>query len=222
MVAQALDVEAGESSVSSDSQDRGYSPSAGPIASYRQEYISPYDQGRFVSALADFSSSFPESSGTLINDPAQTVAPALQLMEARAEALRAIHGGLFSPGLLRSIIRFQSPRPPQARFIQLKRWEGYVEELTEDSFIARLVDSDDSSTSEAEAEILLSEVSDDDLELVVPGSVFYWTIGYRIEPAGQRWRASVIVFRRLPRITEHDVQAAIASAIETNQRIGWQ
>ena len=110
---------------------------------------------------------------------------------------------------------------PQPRFVALQRWEGYVEERTPDSFVARLVDVGDARAAEEEAEILLSEVSEDDLELVTPGAVFYWAIGYRDQPTGQRERVSTIRFRRLPGLTESDVQRARERAREIGKRVGW-
>jgi len=113
-----------------------------------------------------------------------------------------------------------SPRP-QPRFFPLQQWEGYVEEKTPDSFIARLVDLDHRGASEEEAEILLSEVAEDDLALVTPGAVFYWSIGYRDQPTGERERVSLVRFRRLPRLTVDDVQRARQDAIEMGRRVGW-
>ena len=49
-----------------------------------------------------------------------------------------------------------------------------------------------------EAEILKSEISDEDLSYIELGAVFYWNIGYHVDSSGQRRRASVIRFRRLP------------------------
>ncbi len=47
-------------------------------------------------------------------------------------------------------------------------------------------------------EILLSEISDEDLQLIDVGAVFYWNIGYQTNPSGSRTRSSIIRFRRLP------------------------
>jgi hypothetical protein len=88
--------------------------------------------------------------------------------------------------------------PPGAeRFSVIQKWEGYVLEVMEDAFWARL----HTLVGEAEdldAEILLNAVDRDDLSLVEPGAVFYWSIGYRDDENAQRTQASSIRFRRLP------------------------
>ncbi len=82
-------------------------------------------------------------------------------------------------------------------FTSLKKWRGVVLKIYEDCILCRLVDQDGNSPDE-EAEILLSEISDEDLQLIDIGAVFYWSIGYQISPSGTRTRSSIIRFRRLP------------------------
>jgi hypothetical protein len=110
----------------------------------------------------------------------------------------------------------------QARFILLQQWEGYVETKKADSFVARLVDLDNPVEREVEADILLSEVNPDDLDLIKPGAVFYWTIGYRDQATGQRARVSEIRFRRLPAFTENDLDVAKRDAQQTAELLGWE
>jgi len=74
-------------------------------------------------------------------------------------------------------------------------------------FLARLVDMESPSPDE-EADILKKEISDEDLQLIEPGAVFYWNIGYQVDPSGQRKRASVIRFRRLPIWTPQELADA--------------
>ncbi len=85
----------------------------------------------------------------------------------------------------------------QTRFESLQKWRGVVLEVSDEYFLARLVDIE-SPFPDEEAEILKKEISDEDLQLIAPGAVFYWNIGYQVDPSGQRKRASVIRFRRLP------------------------
>ena len=82
-------------------------------------------------------------------------------------------------------------------------WRGQVLAIGEDSFIARLEDLH-GKISDEEAEILLEEVVTDDRDLVIRGAVFYWSVGYLVKIRGQRWRASQVRFRRLPRMTGQD------------------
>jgi hypothetical protein len=104
---------------------------------------------------------------------------------------------------LRPVFR-RSPVPREF-FVALQRWEGYVESVGEDSFVARLVDLE-GRLPEEEAEFYLDDVSDGDLELVQRGNVFYWNLGYRISATRQRSKVSLLRFRRLPRWSSRDVE----------------
>jgi hypothetical protein len=95
-------------------------------------------------------------------------------------------------------------QPPGASFQALQKWEGRVLERADTWFSAVLSDLSDGVTEE-EAEFDLAEVSTDDHHLVVPGAVFYWNVGYRTEPSGERSRQSVIWFRRLPSWSARDL-----------------
>src|SRR5262249_25118886 len=77
-----------------------------------------------------------------------------------------------------SVVLFRRKPVIQHRFVLLQKWEGTVlQVLPEDSLFARLVDLSGSGPDE-EAEFSLEEVSDIDRPLVVPGAIFYWSIGY--------------------------------------------
>ncbi len=110
---------------------------------------------------------------------------------------------------------------PPSRYTLLRNWEGYVEEVREDSFTARLLDLNDQEKQDQEAEIYRSEVTDDDQPLLESGAVFYWMLGYRDEPNGQRYRVSEIRFRRLPTQIDIDVRRARGKAQETVERLRW-
>ena len=110
---------------------------------------------------------------------------------------------------------------PPSRYTLLRNWEGYVEEVREDSFIARLIDLNDQGQQDQEAEIYRSEVTDDDQPLLEPGAVFYWMLGYRDGPNGQRSRVSEVRFRRLPTQLDIDVRRARGKGQETVERLRW-
>jgi hypothetical protein len=112
------------------------------------------------------------------------------------------------------------PERVQRFFIPDVSWEGVVLEVLEGSFIARLVDRDDPSQSE-EAEILNTAVSDQsDIELIVPGAIFFWSIGRRIE--GRRSeQVSLIQFRRLPVWSKKEIQQSKQEASEIMNELGW-
>ena len=92
----------------------------------------------------------------------------------------------------------------------LQEWEGYVVEIKEDVFMARLVDLTARKRYESdEVTIPLEELSESDIAKMVVGSIFRWVIGYECSPEGTRKRVSQIVFRDLPRMTEGDLQAGM-------------
>lgn len=91
----------------------------------------------------------------------------------------------------------------QRKFQLLQFWEGRVDELVNEGIVAIIRDKTNPSNPEEEATILLEEISDEDIDLVRPGAVFYWSIGY--EDAPSRRRISQIRFRRLPGWTKREI-----------------
>ena len=102
---------------------------------------------------------------------------------------------------------------PQASFNPLQEWEGYVTQIDEEVFYARLLDmTARKQVEQEEVKLPISDVSFDDLALLSAGAVFRWVIGYQREPGGTKKRVSQIVFRRMPRWTPNDFAAAKAEA----------
>ncbi len=98
--------------------------------------------------------------------------------------------------------------PPTREYSRVvQKWEGHVIEIHEDTFTARLIPISGEG-SEQEAEIFIEEVSAEDLSLLKPGAVFYWSIGYHSRPCGSRMNVSVIRFRRLPIWTRREIEDA--------------
>ena len=106
-------------------------------------------------------------------------------------------------------------------FISLQEWEGIVEEVREDSFDARLVDLTQESPDEILEDFPLDDISEEDRNLVAPGAVFYWCIGYHVRK-GQRSRTSEIRFRRLPAWSEGEIEDARRKAEERRCAIMWE
>lgn len=100
-----------------------------------------------------------------------------------------------------------SPKPKNEAFLALQRWEGVVSECRGETFLARLTDLTSGGPNE-EVELLLDDIPHEDLPLVEPGAVFYWSIGYRDEATGQRSRVSTLRFRRLPVWSASELEAA--------------
>ena len=88
-------------------------------------------------------------------------------------------------------------RPRGDFFLALAKWECSVLAVSEDTFLARLADIKGDQPEE-EAEFFTDDLSEDDKRLLAPGAVFYWSIGYRVTPRGQKSKVSLIKFRRLP------------------------
>lgn len=124
------------------------------------------------------------------------------------------------PGQYSVVAPVSIPEPtlPQAEFEAIQKWEGHVVSVGEAEFTASLVDLTQPGIEE-EAVLDLSEVTEDDLPLVQPGAVFYWTVGYRVEQSGERSRSSVIWFRRLPAWTEKDIERAHARAEDLKAKL---
>ena len=117
-------------------------------------------------------------------------------------------------------LNFDIPTPQQQRpmptFHALQEWEGYVIEVGDTVFVARLVDlTAGSSHEQEEADIPLDEISDKDSAKMRPGSVFRWVIGYERSAAGTKKRVSQIVFRDLPEITKTDLRDGEVWASDT-------
>lgn len=98
----------------------------------------------------------------------------------------------------------------------LQEWEGYVIEVSETEFVARLTDITAKVPIEDEEAVFpLEEIADADVKKLRPGSIFRWVIGYERSGAGTKKRVSQIVFRDLPVVTGSDVQDGEAWAQET-------
>ena len=96
--------------------------------------------------------------------------------------------------------------PPMATLRALQEWEGYVDSIEDDVFVARLIDVTAGMSHEnEEATIPLDELSARDAASIKIGSIFRWVIGYEYSPEGTRKRVSQIVFRDIPKMTEGDL-----------------
>ena len=111
---------------------------------------------------------------------------------------------------------FSERKSPERTQEVLQDWEGVVERVEEDIFVARLRDMTANEVYPGEiAELPVRDVSEDDRELLQVGAVFYMTVGYYVWASGRRERFGRIVFRRLPGWTA----AALERAGERAHRI---
>lgn len=137
--------------------------------------------------------------------------------DARVEAVSTVRArGIADVPRLRP-----APAVKTGQFRALQEWEGTVIDRREDAIRVRLVDKTRRQEPEEEAEIPLEELSPADLPLVQAGAVFYWSVGYRDSPAGQRTRQSSITFRRLPRWTKRELDDLKEEARRRAARFGW-
>ncbi len=95
------------------------------------------------------------------------------------------------------------------------RYEGYVIDVYEYYFSARITDINDKEPDE-DVEIFKKDVSEDDRKLIQPGSIFYWHIGYENDN-GTIKRSSILKFRRLPRWSHGDLLKAKKLEKEYNE-----
>jgi hypothetical protein len=93
-------------------------------------------------------------------------------------------------------------------------WEGTVTRVTEENFIATLVDKTNPAAPDEQAVFEFSsfEVPDDDKPLLKPGSVFYFVMGTQTTYSGQVISTSALEFRRLPKWTRRSLDVAQARA----------
>ena len=97
---------------------------------------------------------------------------------------------------------------PDYAFDLLQQWEGVVTRVDRTEFVVTLRDLSRPEHPEEEAVLPFEEISPDDLGLVKPGAVLYWSIGYETSRAtGQVSRVSRIRLRRLPAWSRRDLRA---------------
>lgn len=120
-----------------------------------------------------------------------------------------------------------APRPKILRtealtFQRLEQRDGVIVGVDSDAgtFTARLVDPR-AVEPDQEVEVDLEQVSPGDLELVEPGALFFWAIGYVTRPTGRRSLLLTIDFRRLPNAREATINRAKDEATGYVKEMGW-
>ncbi len=126
-----------------------------------------------------------------------------------------------------ALVRLPMPIKPRTRqfvsFHPMQEWEGTVTEVDGDTFTARLTDlTADKSVAEEEADFLVDDITDDDRQLLVPGAIFRWAVGYQRSSGGSKKRVSHIVFRRLPMLTEKDAAEAKEEGAMRSAALKWE
>lgn len=116
-----------------------------------------------------------------------------------------------------------APQPtapaPDAQVKVVDRWEGFVSSVSDDVFEGEFVKVGTTEPRLA-AVFLLSEVDEDENELVRPGALFY-LVSSRVRVSRNRWQpTSAIRFRRLPRVKPDDIEDALAYGEKMRQQLG--
>jgi hypothetical protein len=101
-------------------------------------------------------------------------------------------------------IVMSAPEPSET-FVVHQKWEGYVTKVEKTRFWANLTVLKGEGPEQI-AELEFDEIPRDDHCLVVPGGVFYWSIGYLRKTSGTIMRASEIRFRRLPPLNKDQIR----------------
>ena len=101
------------------------------------------------------------------------------------------------------------------KFHTLQEWEGYVIEVSENEFTARLLDlTADANEEDEEVTIPLSELAETDHKHLFYGSIFRWIIGHEYSEKGTLRRVSEIIFRDLPVMSPFDKSEGLKWARE--------
>lgn len=110
------------------------------------------------------------------------------------------------------LIRIPRNASSPRRFDILQQWEGVVDETTDDSVWAEILDLTDRSRPSEIVEIPFNEFAVSDRPLLKPGAVFYWSIGYETSPGGTIWRKSELRVRRTATWSKHAIDSLQAKA----------
>jgi len=176
------------------------------LAYTESEAIRIYDEGETNSGkepLKTFEGLSQERINSFLREPSVEPDEVEENTDARANSFKSQSRPVKNESPIALVPKtIYSPRT----FSSLQKWEGYVIETNDDYFLARITDLSEDHEDE-EIEVMYTEISDDDKELVRPGAIFYWHIGYETEK-GTVKRSSIIRFRRLPKWTESDTEKA--------------
>lgn len=99
--------------------------------------------------------------------------------------------------ILKEVSVKESKSKINGSFQVIQKWIGFVENVQEEFFIARLNDLTNRGTDEI-VEIRKEDISPEDLQLIVKGGTFFWSIGRAKQRDGQITNQSLIRFRRIP------------------------
>jgi hypothetical protein len=121
---------------------------------------------------------------------------------------------------LQEIRRSYVPPRHRQRFIVLQKWEGTVVSVDGDAFTAVMRDLADPSRPDEQMTLSLEEIAPSDRDLLEPGAILYWSLGYRETLSGSRERVALLRFRRLPVWTRGDLREVERKARRLGELFG--
>jgi len=97
--------------------------------------------------------------------------------------------------------------PKEDYFKAIRNWEGVVESVDGTTFTATMRDMADSEDRGEEIfDFELEDVDLGDRDLLAPGAIFYFTLGYKIDSHQTRYKGTRMMFRRLPQWSNRDIE----------------
>ena len=193
------------------------------MLAYYQENIATVSDNNEIVPLSEkvekeIEQDIPKSIGRVIPENNNT------LHQRSINSVLTIQENTFSKKLKKSIkldqvISFRK-KIEQDQCISLQKWEGYVLEVNEIVFKAHLADLNLNDPDE-ETELPIEEVSPEDIDLLKPGAILYWIIGYFDKLSGQRQRYSELRFQRIPKWSKEELKIVKNKADELNKQLKW-
>jgi hypothetical protein len=129
---------------------------------------------------------------------------------------------LLSDDKVRSMQPFKFPALPAPSFRSqtLRVWEGVIVDLGTAKFKAVLTDVEHPGFGRESGEFYLTEVSENDRELVQLGAVFYWYVGVEITKSHRLKEVTALRFRRLPGWSAQQVKSVEEEAGRLEELFG--
>lgn len=118
------------------------------------------------------------------------------------------------------VLAKSEPARGLARFELLQQWDGTIESVADGVVRASVRDLTNRAMPDEVVDLPREEFADADANLIAPGSVFYWSIGYRVTSSGTKERLSTIRMRRLPAPTKRQLERIATEATELSQMFG--
>jgi hypothetical protein len=95
--------------------------------------------------------------------------------------------------------------PLKGRFKMIQQWEGRVVETRGAEFTAIITDKTNPDFEDQFVTVDTEDITPNEVSLIEPGAVFYWSIGFFDYPGRGRSRESRIRFRRLMGPSKADI-----------------